>query len=125
MADSVVDGFLTASVKRHLHVLAQRFRRASRNALDCALWDLEARQRGQRLWQVAGCDGAPTSRVTAYTISLGTPGAMAEQAATRNPSGRMTTTADVARVIAMLAGDDAQWITGTVIGVDGGEDVVA
>jgi NAD(P)-dependent dehydrogenase (short-subunit alcohol dehydrogenase family) len=50
---------------------------------------------------------------------------MAEQAASRNPSGRMTTTADVARAIAMLASDDAQWITGTVIGVDGGEDVVA
>lgn len=46
---------------------------------------------------------------------------MAEQVRARNPSGRMTETADVARVIAMLAGDDAQWITGTVIGVDGGE----
>ncbi|MCC6847781.1 MAG: SDR family oxidoreductase [Deltaproteobacteria bacterium] len=53
------------------------------------------------------------------------PGAdlMAEHVRTRNPSGRMTETADVARVITMLAGDDAQWITGTVIGVDGGEDV--
>jgi NAD(P)-dependent dehydrogenase (short-subunit alcohol dehydrogenase family) len=48
---------------------------------------------------------------------------MAEQVRTRNPSGRMTETADVATVIAMLTGDDAQWITGTVIGVDGGEDV--
>lgn len=48
---------------------------------------------------------------------------MADQVRTRNPSGRMTETADVARVIAMLAGDDAQWITGTVLGVDGGEDV--
>src|SRR3546814_18404584 len=46
---------------------------AARNAFDCALWDLEARQRGLRLWQLAGCDGAPTARVTAYPISLGTP----------------------------------------------------
>ncbi|RYD44423.1 MAG: dipeptide epimerase [Sphingomonadales bacterium] len=60
---------------------------AARNALDCALWDLEARQRGLRLWQLAGCDGAPTSRVTAFTISLGTPGAMAEQAATAAADG--------------------------------------
>ena len=60
---------------------------AARNALDCALWDLEARQRGLRLWQVVGCDGAPTSRVTAYTVSLGTPGAMAEQAATAAADG--------------------------------------
>lgn len=49
---------------------------------------------------------------------------MAQQAAARNPSGRMTTTADVAKVVAMLASDDSQWITGTVVGVDGGEYVV-
>lgn len=48
---------------------------------------------------------------------------MADQVRTRNPSGRMTATTDVADVIAMLAGDESQWITGTVIGVDGGEDV--
>jgi NAD(P)-dependent dehydrogenase (short-subunit alcohol dehydrogenase family) len=50
---------------------------------------------------------------------------MAQQAAARNPSGRLTATTDVARVIGMLAGPDAQWITGTVIAVDGGEDLVA
>lgn len=50
---------------------------------------------------------------------------MAQQAASRNPSGRITTTADVANAVAMLAGDESQWITGTVIGVDGGEDLVA
>jgi len=60
---------------------------AARNALDCALWDLEARQRGLRLWQLAGCDGAPTARTTAFTISLGSPGAMAEQAATAEADG--------------------------------------
>ena len=60
---------------------------AARNALDCALWDLEAKQRGLRLWQLAGCDGAPTARVTAYTISFGTPGAMAEAAATAEADG--------------------------------------
>lgn len=60
---------------------------AARNALDCALWDLEAKQRGLRLWQLVGCDGAPTARVTAFTISLGSPGAMAEQAATAAADG--------------------------------------
>ena len=48
---------------------------------------------------------------------------MAEQVRTRNPSGRMTSTKDVADVVAMLAGDESQWINGTVIGVDGGEDI--
>jgi enoyl-[acyl-carrier protein] reductase III len=50
---------------------------------------------------------------------------MSEQAAGRNPSGRLTTTDDVAQVVAMLAGRESQWITGTVVGVDGGEDLVA
>jgi NAD(P)-dependent dehydrogenase (short-subunit alcohol dehydrogenase family) len=42
----------------------------------------------------------------------------------RNPSGRMTSTDDVARAIAVLAHADTHWITGNVIGVDGGEDIV-
>jgi enoyl-[acyl-carrier protein] reductase III len=42
----------------------------------------------------------------------------------RNPSGRMTTPEDVARAIAVLSHSDTHWITGNVIGVDGGEDIV-
>ena len=42
----------------------------------------------------------------------------------RNPSGRMTTPDDVGRAIAVLAHADTHWITGNVIGVDGGEDIV-
>ncbi len=41
-----------------------------------------------------------------------------------NPSGRLTTPEDVARAIALLSLDEAAWITGNVIGVDGGEDLV-
>ncbi len=43
------------------------------------------------------------------------------EARRRNPSGRLTTPADVARVVALLASDDAAWITGSVIVADGGE----
>jgi enoyl-[acyl-carrier protein] reductase III len=50
---------------------------------------------------------------------------MAEAATTRNPMGRMTTPADVAAAIAVLCQQGTHWITGTVIGVDGGEDIVA
>ncbi len=53
---------------------------AARNALDCALWDLEAKTAGQRVWDVIG-RSAPRSLTTAYTISLGTPQAMAEATA--------------------------------------------
>jgi L-alanine-DL-glutamate epimerase-like enolase superfamily enzyme len=49
---------------------------AARNALDCALLDLEAKSRGQRIWTVLGRP-APHPCTTAFTISLGTPEAMA------------------------------------------------
>jgi L-alanine-DL-glutamate epimerase-like enolase superfamily enzyme len=49
---------------------------AARNALDCALLDLEAKTRGQRVWSLLGCP-APEACVTAYTISLASPEAMA------------------------------------------------
>jgi L-Ala-D/L-Glu epimerase len=44
---------------------------AARNALDCALWDLEVLQTGRPLWQIAGLKAAPHPLVTAFTISLG------------------------------------------------------
>jgi L-alanine-DL-glutamate epimerase-like enolase superfamily enzyme len=53
---------------------------AARNALDCAFWDLEAKRGGRRAYELAGL-AEPKPLVTAYTISLGTPEAMAEAAA--------------------------------------------
>ena len=53
---------------------------AARNALDCALWDLDAKRLGLRAYEMAGLHRmAPV--VTAFTISLGPPQAMAAQAA--------------------------------------------
>jgi L-Ala-D/L-Glu epimerase len=49
---------------------------AARNALDCALLDLEAKTAGRRAWSLLGRP-APQACTTAYTISLGTPEAMA------------------------------------------------
>jgi L-alanine-DL-glutamate epimerase-like enolase superfamily enzyme len=52
---------------------------AARNALDCAFWDLAAKQTGRRVYALAGLE-APKPRVTAFTISLAAPAAMAEAA---------------------------------------------
>jgi len=52
---------------------------AARNALDCAFWDIDAKQSGRRVHQLAGIS-APRPLVTAYTISLASPSAMAEAA---------------------------------------------
>jgi L-alanine-DL-glutamate epimerase-like enolase superfamily enzyme len=49
---------------------------AARNALDCALMDLEAKTSGRRVWSLLGRP-APKPCTTAYTISLGSPEAMA------------------------------------------------
>ena len=44
-----------------------------------------------------------------------------DYATSSNPMGRMTTVDDVAQAIVRLSGDGTHWITGNVIGVDGGE----
>lgn len=49
---------------------------------------------------------------------------MIEIAKERNPGGRLTTPQDVAGAIALLMHDEAQWITGNTLGVDGGEDII-
>lgn len=58
---------------------------AARNALDCALFDLEAKQGGRPAWEIAGLT-APEIATTAYTLSLGTPESM--EAAARAASER-------------------------------------
>ena len=52
---------------------------AARNGLDCAFWDLEAKQSGRPAHVLAALP-APRPVNTAYTISLGTPDAMAQAA---------------------------------------------
>ena len=53
---------------------------AARNGVDCALWDLEAKQAGKRAWELAGLP-QPGPQITAYTLSLAEPAAMQAQAA--------------------------------------------
>ena len=53
---------------------------AARNALDCALWDLEAKRAGKRAWELADLPLVDEVE-TSFTISLDTPGKMADAAA--------------------------------------------
>ena len=46
-----------------------------------------------------------------------------EGALAKNPHGRLTTPADVAAAIAVLCAEGTHWVTGNIIGVDGGEDL--
>jgi len=52
----------------------------ARNAIDCALWDLECKRSGNTIWQLTGIDPKPVT--TVYTIGLeDSPDAMAAKAA--------------------------------------------
>lgn len=83
-----VDGVLRAieSVRANLEAGADRQTLqtllppgAARNALDCALWDLEAKITGVPAWRTAGRLRLDPVK-TCYTLSLDTPQAMAEAA---------------------------------------------
>ena len=73
------------SVAAEIEGLPSRFNRAelqellpagaARNAVDCALWDLEAKAAGKPVWELAGL-AAPEPVVTAFTLSLDEPEAM-------------------------------------------------
>lgn len=84
-------------------------RGAARNALDCALWDLEARQAGVPVWTLAGMQ-PPAPLATAFTISLNDPAQMEQDA--RAAAGRgfallkckLTGEGDRERIAAVRAG---------------------
>ncbi len=80
---------------------------AARNAVDCALWDLECKQAGKRAWDLAGLP-APGPEITAYTLSLAEPAEMQAQAAKNAHRPllkiKLGTPDDMARLEAVRAG---------------------
>jgi len=81
---------------------------AARNAVDCALWDLEAKVTGRPVWQLAGL-AAPGPEITAFTLSLDTPEKMRTEAQ-KNATRPLLKTKlgggedDIARIQAVRAG---------------------
>lgn len=84
-------------------------RGAARNALDCALWDLEAKRAGMPVWQMAGLQ-PPAPLPTAFTISLNDPARMKADAQAAAARGfgllkcKLTGEGDRARIAAVRAG---------------------
>lgn len=70
---------------------------AARNALDCALWDLEAKRSGQRVWKLANLPTLPEVE-TSFTISLDTPDKM-------GPAANAHSSVPILKL--KLGGDDA------------------
>jgi enoyl-[acyl-carrier protein] reductase III len=68
---------------------------------------------------MAGVTDTPALRKIPGAVS------MLDVAKSKNPQMRHTTPEDVAKAIALLSNDDASFISGNIIGVDGGEDIVS
>lgn len=91
----------------------------ARNALDCALWELEAQRAGMPVWRLAGLEDVH-SLLTTFTVGADTPDVMAERAAAyvqgpmqaRAVKLKLTGEAalDAARVRAVRARCEAAWI---------------
>jgi L-alanine-DL-glutamate epimerase-like enolase superfamily enzyme len=81
-SESVLDQIETVRRERDLdrHKLQELLPAgAARNAIDCALWDLEAKRSGKRVWELANIAMNPEVE-TSFTISLDTPAKMATAA---------------------------------------------
>ncbi|MEM6824881.1 MAG: N-acetyl-D-Glu racemase DgcA [Pseudomonadota bacterium] len=80
---------------------------AARNAVDCALWDLEAKATGRRVWELIGA-APPEPELTAFTLSLDTPQTMRRSAARQAHRPllkiKLGTPEDMARLEAVRAG---------------------
>ncbi len=110
-------GETLASVEAQIAALPPRFDRAAlqtllppgaaRNAVDCTLWDLEAKRTGRPVRELAGLP-EPGPEITAYTLSLDTPEAMRAEAAANAHRPLLKTklggAGDLARIEAVRSG---------------------
>ncbi len=94
------------------------------SAAKCAL-ESHTRQLARELASHSITVNALRGGVTRTPSSEKIPGSdqLFDQAAKRNPHGRLTTPQDVARALVALCNPGADWITGNVINVDGGEEI--
>jgi L-alanine-DL-glutamate epimerase-like enolase superfamily enzyme len=75
--EAVAQSFECGTDRERLHELMPPG--SARNAVDCALWDLEAKRCGKRIWELVGIDPRPLA--TAFTIGIeDSPEAMAGRA---------------------------------------------
>ncbi len=102
-----VAGAIADGIER-IDLLAAMPRGAARNAVDCALWDLESKREGRPAWALAGL-AAPQPLQSAFTISLGEPDRMEADARAAAPvypllKLKLAGEGDIARVAAVRRG---------------------
>jgi len=75
-------------------------RGGARNAIDCALWDLEAKLQGKSIWELTGIE--PRETITVNTVGIGTPAEMAA-AAERLDTSRIKVKLDGEQVLERIS----------------------
>ena len=87
----------------------------ARNALDCAFWDLEAKQTGRPVWDLAGV-GPPKALRSTLTLGADGPGNMAKASLALDPEAPVKVkltgdlSDDIARVVAIRTARPDAWI---------------
>ena len=87
----------------------------ARNAIDCALWDLEAKLSGRPVWQIAGL-AEPRPLLSTLTLGAGEPGEMAQAALALDPDAPIKVKLtgdledDVARLRAIRQARPEAWL---------------
>ncbi|MDH3656392.1 MAG: dipeptide epimerase [Myxococcales bacterium] len=77
--ESVFEGLADPPTRETIHTTMPPG--AARNAVDCALWDLEAKRTSRAVWELIGLSGEPSAVRTMRTVSVDSPEAMGEAAA--------------------------------------------
>jgi len=87
----------------------------ARNALDCAFWDLEAKQKGRRVWELAGL-GQPKALRSTLTLGASSAEKMAKAALAIDPQAPVKVkltgdlAEDIARIVAIRTVRPDAWI---------------
>jgi L-Ala-D/L-Glu epimerase len=106
---AIKDYCAAGGVLDRMALLSAMPRGAARNALDCAIWDLEAKRSGAPVWQLAGLT-EPKPVPTAFTISLNDPEVMERDAVAAAARGfrllkcKLTGEGDMDRIAAVRSG---------------------
>lgn len=112
-AETVRDAIEAGATRHELQALLPAG--GARNALDCALWDLEAQRCGRRAWQIAGL-AEPRPLLSTLTLGADAPAVMAAAALGLDPDAPVKVKLtgepdlDIARVRAIRAARPAAWI---------------
>jgi len=120
VGDVIRDGLTRAQLQTHMKP------GAARNAVDCALWDLEAKLGGHRVAETIGATSLKPF-ITAFTLSLGEPEAMAAEArknayrpllkvklGTDNDEGRLRAIREAAPVTRLIVDANEGWTEGNL-----------